>query len=103
MPKKSKRRTLSAQFKFRIALQAIKGNESINEIAARENVHPTQVSTWKKELEDSGSILFERKNARDKDREDAEAHTASLERALGRTVIERDFLVKKCEQLGIEP
>ena len=99
MPKKSKRRTLSAQFKFRIALQAMKGTDGINEIAARENVHPTQVSTF----EDSGSILFERKNARDKDKEDAEAHTASLERALGRTVIERDFLVKKCEQLGIEP
>ena len=103
MPKRSKRRTLSAQFKFRIALAAIKGTESINEIAARENVHPTQVSTWKKELEEGGSALFERKNARDKGREDAEAHTAKLERALGRTVVERDFLVKKCEELGIEP
>lgn len=103
MPKRSKRRTLSAQFKFRIALQALKGTESINEIAARENVHPTQVSTWKKELEESGSALFERKNARDKGREDAEAHTAQLERALGRTVVERDFLVKKCGELGIEP
>jgi|GEM_PF-527608 len=94
MPKKSKRRALSAQFKFRIALQAIIGVESINEIAAHENVHPTQVSTWKKELEDGGSDLFERKNARCKEREDAEAHTASVERALGRTIVERDFLVK---------
>ena len=103
MPKKSTRRTLSAQFKFRIALQAIKGNDSINEIAARENVHPTQVSTWKKELEDGGSALFERKNARNGEREDAETHIASVERALGRTIVERDFLVKKCEQLGIVP
>lgn len=103
MPKQSKRRTLSAQFKFRVALQAIKGNDSINEIAARENVHPTQVSAWKKELEEGGSALFERKNARDRGREDAEAHTAAVERALGKAIVERDFLVKKCGELGIEP
>jgi|GEM_PF-2870875 len=51
MPKSSKRRTFTAQFKFRIALQAFKGTGSINGIAARENVHPTQVGTWKKEPE----------------------------------------------------
>lgn len=100
---KSSRRTLNAQFKFQVALEAVKGLRSINEIAADYQVHPTQVSTWKKELLESGSALFERKNARNRELEDQERRTAELERTLGRVVIEREFLVKKCKQLGIEP
>ena len=100
---KSTRRTLNAQFKFQVALEAVKGLRSTNEIAADYQVHPTQVSTWKKELLESGSALFERKNARNRELEDQERRTAELERTLGRVVIEREFLVKKCKQLGIEP
>ena len=100
---KSSRRTLNAQFKFQVALEAVKGLRSINEIAADYQVHPTQVSTWKKELLEGGSALFERKNARNRELEDQERRTAELERTLGRVVIEREFLVKKCKQLGIEP
>jgi transposase len=99
----SSRRTLNAQFKFQVALEAVKGLRSINEIAADYKVHPTQVSTWKKELLEGGSALFERKNARNRELEDQERHTAELERTLGRVVIEKEFLVKKCKQLGIEP
>lgn len=100
---KSSRRTLNAQFKFQVALEAVKGLRSINEIAADYQVHPTQVSTWKKELLEGGSALFERKNARNRELEDQERHTAELERTLGKIVIEKEFLVKKCKQLGIEP
>lgn len=100
---KSTRRTLNAQFKFQVALEAVKGLRSINEIAADYQVHPTQVSTWKKELLEGGSALFERKNARNRELEDQERRTAELERTLGRVVIEREFLVKKCKQLGIDP
>ena len=100
---KNSRRTLNAQFKFQVALEAVKGLRSINEIAADYQVHPTQASTWKKELLEGGSALFERKNARNRELEDQERRTAELERTLGRVVIEREFLVKKCKQLGIEP
>ena len=103
MPKKNQRRTLSAQFKFRVALEALKGLRSINEIAADHQVHPSQVTTWKKELSEGGSALFERKNARDTERQEQEMRTAELERTLGRVVVEKEFLVKKCKQLGIEP
>jgi transposase-like protein len=51
---KSSRRTLNAQFKFQVALEAVKGLRSINEIAADYQMHPTQVSTWKKELCSTG-------------------------------------------------
>jgi transposase-like protein len=103
MPKKNQRRTLSAQFKFRFALEALKGLRSINDIAAEHKVHPSQVTTWKKELQEGGSALFERKNARDSERHEQEIRTAELERTLGRVVVEKEFLVKKCKQLGIEP
>jgi len=101
--KKNQRRALSPQFKFRVALEALKGVRSINEIAAEFKVHPTQVSAWKKELQEGGSALFERKNALDAEKEAEQARTAELERTLGRVVVEKEFLVKKCKELGIEP
>lgn len=84
-------------------MEASKGLRSVNEIAADYEVHPTQVSAWKKELLEGGSALFERKNGRNRELQDQEARTAELERALGRVVVEKEFLVKKCKQLGIEP
>ena len=101
--KTKKRRTLSAGFKFRVALEALKGLRGINEIAAEYEVHPTQVSAWKKELKEGGSTLFERKNARDDERIKEKARTAELERTLGKVVVEKEFLIKKCGELGIEP
>ena len=103
MPEPRKRRTLSPQFKFKVAVEALKGVRSINDIAAEYGVHPGQVTTWKKELLDGGSALFERKNGRKDEAEADEERIAQLERALGRTIVEKDFLVKKCKQLGIEP
>ncbi len=103
MPKPIIKRTLSPQFKFQVALEALKDLRSVNEIAATKKVHPSQVTTWKKELREGGSLLFERKNARNRELEDQETHTAELERTLGQIVMEKEFLVKKCKQLGIEP
>ena len=103
MPKRSIKRTLSPQFKFQVALEGLKEVRSINEIAAANKVHPSQVTTWKKELREGGSLLFERKNGRNRELEDQETHTGELERTLGQIVMEKEFLVKKCKQLGIEP
>ena len=103
LPERSTKRNLLPQFKFQVALEALKELRSVNQIAAAHKVHPSQVTAWKKELREGGSQLFERKNARNRDLEDQEAHTAELERTLGKIVIEKEFLVKKCKQLGIEP
>ena len=103
MAKRSQRRMHSAQFKFRVALEAVKGLRGINDIAAEHKVHPTQVTAWKKELLEGGSELFERKNGRNRELEAQQARAAELERMLGQTVVEKEFLVKKCKQLGIEP
>lgn len=103
MSRRSKRRTLSPQFKFQVALEALRGLRSINEIAADHKVHPSQVTAWKKELAECGSSLFERKNGRNHEQEQLQERTEELERTLGRVVVEKEFLVKKCKQLGIEP
>ncbi len=51
----------------------------------------------------TGCVLFERKNARNRESEEDKERTDALERTLGRVVVEKEFLVKKCKELGIEP
>ena len=99
---KRKRRHLTAEFKARVALEALKEEKSIQQIAKDEDVAPTQISAWKKELEERMSELFERKNAASDAAKKSEKQAARLERKVGQLVIEKEFLEKKCEQLGIE-
>jgi len=99
---KRKRRTHSAEFKARIALEALKGVKTINQIAQDEGVLPVQVSTWKKELQEFAQPLLQSGAKRRQDDEKAERDRARLERKVGQLTIEREFLEKKCEQLGID-
>ena len=96
---KKHRRKHTAEFKARIALEAIRGIDTINEIAAKYEVHPVQVGNWKKELLNRVPELFERKNAA-KNKDD-ELERAQLERKVGQLSMEVDWLEKKCVQLGI--
>lgn len=56
-----KRKQYSAQMKFRVAVEAAKGTQTISEIASKHKVHPTQVSNWKQHLVKNGASLFEGK------------------------------------------
>jgi transposase len=56
----SKRRTHSPEFKARVAMEAVSGRKTIQEIAADHAIHPIQVSQWKRQLLDSASELFTR-------------------------------------------
>lgn len=99
---KRKRRHLSAEFKARVAKEALKEEKSIQQIAQENEIAPSQVSAWKKELEERMSEIFERKNAADEDAKRDERRASRLERKVGQLVIEKEFLEKKCEQLGID-
>ena len=57
----SKRKIFTGAQKAKIALEAVRGTKTINEIAQDNSVHPTQVNQWKKELMDNASSLFEGK------------------------------------------
>ncbi len=100
---KKPRRNHSAQFKARVAMEAVRGVKTIAEIAAENNLHPTQVTTWKTELMKGAAELFERKNAPDLEKLGMEKNCERLERKVGQLVIEKEFLEKKCVQLGIDP
>ena len=99
---KRKKRHLSAEFKARIASEALKGIRSVNDIAQENDVAPSQVSQWKKELESRMVELFESSNTTKKELKKLEAKEAQMERKVGQLVLEKDFLLKKCEQLGID-
>jgi transposase len=58
MTGKKQRRRMSPEFKAQVAIEALKERESIAELAKRFKVHPTQVSTWKKQLIEGGSEVF---------------------------------------------
>ena len=89
---KRKRRHLTAEFKARLALEALKEEKSIQQIAKDEDVAPTQISAWKKELEERMSELFERKNAASDAAKKSDKQAARLERKVGQLVIEKEFL-----------
>lgn len=88
-----KRRQFNANFKFQIALEAVKGLQTINEVASHYEVHPTQVKQWKKELQEHGSEIFSEKRAKD---QAAQSEVeASLYEQIGRLRVELEWLKKK--------
>ena len=99
---KRKRRNHSPEFKARIAMEAMKGIKPIHEIAAENEIHPVQVSQWKKELAERMSELFERKNGRNEEAIQDKKMIERLERKVGQLTIERDWLAKKSKELGID-
>jgi len=99
---KRRKRHLSAEFKATVASEALKGVRSVNDIAQQYEVAPSQVSQWKKELESRMVELFEGSNQTKKELKKLELKEAQMERKVGQLVLEKDFLLKKCEQLGID-
>ena len=90
-----KRTYRSATFKKKLALEAIREVETINEISQKYGVHPIQVRKWKKELLDNAEKAFETKKTNPNDDLVKEA---KLHEQIGRLSVENDWLKKK---LGI--
>lgn len=93
-----KRRQHSAQFKFRVALEAASEAKTISQIASEYEVHPTLVRNWKKQLLSEGSEVFQR----DPNGKNAETgvNEAELYEQIGRLKMELEWLKKKAEQFG---
>jgi len=87
---KESRRKHSPSFKAKVALEALKGEEAIAQIASRFEVHPTQVTKWKKSLQDEAASIFGEDHARKK-KED-ENLVARLYQQIGQLKVEKDFL-----------
>lgn len=92
-----KRKTFTSEFKAKVALAALKGHQTINEIASEFDVHPTQVNAWKKQLQSSSSEVFGA--GRKQQSEDFEAERDKLYSQIGRLKVEVDWLKKKTGHL----
>lgn len=89
----TQRKQYSADFKARVALEALKGHQTMNELVSRYGVHPTQIAKWKKQLQNELPQIFS--NRRDKRAHDQEALQAQLYQQIGQLKVELDWLKKK--------
>jgi len=87
------RKSYTAEFKAKVALEAVKGVQSLSELASRYKVHPTQIAQWKRHLVEGAPQMFERGGPGRA--MDAESLTGPLYQEIGRLKMEVDFLQKK--------
>jgi len=87
----TKRRKFSDQFKAKVALEALRGDRTIQEIAAKHWLHPNQVSTWKKQAVAGLSGVF---SGDGKTQGPSESELKDLHAKIGRLAVENDFLAQ---------
>jgi transposase-like protein len=89
----TKRRQHNEQYKFRVAMEAAKGNKTLSELASETGVHPSQISAWKRQLMEGGGELLSRKGEQKKATEAGQE--AELYEQIGRLQMEVEWLKKK--------
>ena len=86
------RRRFSAEFKAKVALEAIRGERTISDLATKHQLHPNQITQWKRQAVENLAKAFDDKAS------DAqvgrEAEVTKLHAKIGQLVVERDFLAK---------
>lgn len=85
------RRKIAPSLKAKIALEAIRNDMTIQELAKKYEVHPNMIQKWKSDLIKQSAMVFEKGNKQDGTRE---KHLAQLERKIGQQAVEIDFLKK---------
>jgi transposase len=86
------RRRFTAEFKAKVAVEAIRGELTISELARKHSIHPNLIAGWKRQAIDGMAGVFDGKaSERDQGRE---VEVRELHAKIGQLVIERDFLAK---------
>jgi len=95
---KKSRRKFTSGFKAKVAIEAIKERYSLSELSERFEIHPTQITKWKKDFLENASSVFE---AGSKKEEEEIVDIDRLYSKIGQLEIERDFLKKTLKKTGL--
>lgn len=95
---KTKRKRYSGAFKAKVGLEALMGVKTVGQIARENEVHPVQVTQWKRVVRDRLPELFDKPAAEGQDQEEL---IGQLHEKIGQLSVEVDWLKKKCKQLGL--
>ena len=95
-----KRTRYTAEFKAKVALAALKEQETISELVHRFGVSAMTISKWKQDFFNNSSKVFEGESQESKD--DREEEVQKLHATIGRLTVERDFLADACKRAGLK-
>jgi transposase-like protein len=95
--RKRQRKSYTPEFKVKVALEAIKGQRTINEIASHYDVHPNMVTQWRKQAIESLPEVFS--SQRDREAEKQQELRDQLYQQIGQLKVELEWLKKKSGML----
>ena len=95
---KTSRRKHSPAFKAKVALEAMRGEKTIAEIASQYEIHPNQIMQWKKQLAEEAAGIFE--NGQTRKPQDEKALIKKLYQEIGQLKVEKDFLEDSLGRMG---
>lgn len=98
MEMKRTKRKFTKAFKVKVAVEAIKERETLSELANRFDLHPNQISQWKREFLNNAEKVFEGKPSKEKD---SDQELGQLYQKIGKLEVENDFLKKSLWKTGL--
>ena len=90
----SKRKRYSAEFKAKVALEALRGELTTAQLATKHGIHHTMVGDWKRQAMEGLTAVFAERSVAQEAAKSSEAEIERLHAKIGQLVVERDFLAK---------